>query len=209
VQPKLSLARQASQVQPIDQDLLKAYICYARQRVFPKVTEIDKEKLANFYRDIRAEAFKNEGAPMTARHIESIVRLSEANARLELRSHVITKDLDNAISLMLESFIQSQKYQVAEEIRRKFRRYISQATPLAEQFVNLLQKLFSNRTEAVRLARPGMDEPELDEVDLDMEDVKRELRRQDLDEDEMNNFMREERFRQNYRQDGAKLYRIA
>jgi DNA replication licensing factor MCM2 len=188
---------------------LRAYICYARQRVFPKVSDIDMEKLANFYRDIRAEAFKNEGAPMTARHIESIVRMSEANARMELRSHVTSKDLDNAITLMLESFIQSQKHQVAEELRRKFKRYISQATPTADQIVHLLQKLFRDRTEQLRMSRQGMGEPELDEVDVDMEEVKRQIERQDLDANEMTAFLRTERFRQNFRQDGEKLYRIA
>merc|ERR1719436_805858 len=123
IQPK-RLQKNTSQVQPIEQELLQKYIVYARQRVHPKVTDIDKEKLANFYKDIRAEAFRSGGAPMTARHVDSIVRLAEANARMELRAHVTSKDLDNAISMILESFIQSQKHQVAEELRRKFRRYI-------------------------------------------------------------------------------------
>merc|ERR1711957_86428 len=121
IKPKLQ--QKASFVEPIPQDLLQKYIIYARQRVFPKIMDIDKEKLANFYKDIRAEAFRSGGAPMTARHVESIIRLTEANARLELRQHVTTKDLDNAISTMLESFIQSQKHQVAEELRKRFRRY--------------------------------------------------------------------------------------
>merc|ERR1712032_1207832 len=130
---KPRIAQQANTVQPIDQDLLMKYIVYARTRVHPKCADIDKEKLANFYKDIRAEAFRSGGAPMTARHVDSIVRLAEANARLELRQHVTSKDLDNAISVMLESFIQSQKHQVAEELRQRFRHYIAQATPTADQ----------------------------------------------------------------------------
>merc|ERR1712203_670622 len=64
-------------------------------------SDIDKDKLANFYKDIRAEAFRSGGAPMTARHIESIIRLSEASARIELRQHVNSKDLDFARSIRL------------------------------------------------------------------------------------------------------------
>jgi len=71
----------------IDQDLLRKYIIYARQRVKPQVSDIDKEKLATFYQEIRQKAFNSGGAPMTARHIESIVRLTEASAKIELRQH--------------------------------------------------------------------------------------------------------------------------
>merc|ERR1711988_1111928 len=104
-------------------------------------SDVDKEKLATFYKDIRQEAFRNGGAPMTARHIESIIRLAEASARMELRQHVQGKDLDFAISIMLESFIQSQKHAVAEEMRKKFRQYITQSVPLADQFMALLERL--------------------------------------------------------------------
>lgn len=35
--------------------------------VFPKMTDVDSEKLASFYSEMRAEAFRTGGAPMTAR----------------------------------------------------------------------------------------------------------------------------------------------
>lgn len=69
------------------QELLKQYIVYARQRVFPKMTDVDSEKLASFYSEMRAEAFRTGGAPMTARHMDSLIRLAEASARIELRHH--------------------------------------------------------------------------------------------------------------------------
>merc|ERR1719468_1211839 len=59
VQPRLQQQQQAAGVQPIPQDLLQKYIVYARQRVHPKVADIDWEKLANFYSDIRAESFRS------------------------------------------------------------------------------------------------------------------------------------------------------
>lgn len=39
------------------------------------------------------------------RHIESIIRMSEANARMHLREIVRDEDVNLAISVMLEGFI--------------------------------------------------------------------------------------------------------
>jgi DNA replication licensing factor MCM2 len=182
---------------------LKKYIIYGRQRVKPQLSDIDKEKLATFYKDIRQEAFRTGGAPMTARHIESIIRLAEASARMELRQHVQAKDLDFAISIMLESFIQSQKHAVAEELRKKFRVYISQATPLSDQFVRLLERLFRDKAEDLRLQ--GHDVPAAD-ISVAMTDVVSSIERHDLDMTEAMQFMRSERFRQNFHLEGEVLY---
>merc|ERR1719253_2129420 len=206
VKPKMEM--KSSHVEPIDQELLKNYIVFARKNVFPKITNIDKEKLANFYKLIRSEAFKSGGAPMTARHVESIIRMAEANARIELRDHVLPKDLDNAIAMMFESFSQSQKHQVAEELRQKFRRYISQATPAADQIVTLLEKLFKDRTEQMRLSRPGGAAPEIAEVAVDMEEILRQVERADIELEEVNNFMRTPRFRHHFRVEDDRVYRV-
>jgi DNA replication licensing factor MCM2 len=206
IQPKLQ--QKASHVEPIDQELLKNYIVFARKNVFPKITSIDKEKLANFYKQIRAEAFKSGGAPMTARHVESIIRMAEANARMELREHVMPKDLDNAIAMMFESFSQSQKHQVAEELRQKFRRFINHATPAADQIVTLLEKVFRDRTEQLRLSRPGGAAPEIAEVAVDMAEVVRQVERADIELDEVHNFMRTPRFRTSFRVEDDRVYRV-
>lgn len=192
----------------IDQSLLQKYIIFARQKCHPEVSDIDQEKLASFYKDIRAEAFRQGGAPMTARHIESIIRMAEANAKLELRQHVTSKDLDNAIGLMLDSFIQSQKHQVAEELRKKFKRYIASATPLYEQFMKLLERLFRDKAEEIRLSRPGGEAPLAAEVPVDMETVAIQMEREDLDIEQAKDFMRSERFQRNFRTEGNNLYQI-
>merc|ERR1719305_1870544 len=132
---------------------------------------------------------------MTARHVDSIVRIAEAHARMELRQHVLGKDLDNAIGVVLESFIQSQKHQVAEELRQKFKRYIAKATPSSDHFMNILTKLYRDKLEQLRLSRPGTSIPEASEVP----DVVRQIERQDLEIEEAHNFMRAARFQQNFR----------
>merc|ERR1719253_1770441 len=205
-QPKLS--QKSSHIEPIDQELLKNYIIFARKHVFPKITNIDKEKLANFYKLIRAEAFKSGGAPMTARHVESIIRICLRHARMELREHVLPKDLDNAIGMMFESFSQSQKHQVAEELRQKFRRFINHATPAADQVMTLLEKVFRDRTEQLRLSRPGGVAPEIAEVGVDMEEILRQVERADIELEEVNNFMRTPRFRHHFRVEDDRVYRV-
>jgi len=200
-------AQQKSHIQIIDQDLLKKYIVYARTRVFPKLTHVDSEKLASFYAEMRGEAFKAGGVAMTARHMDSLARLSEANARLELRNHVNSKDIDNAIAVMLESFIQSQKHQVAEELRKKFKRYIAQAAPLADQVFQVLEKLFKEKTIQVQLSKPGQ-EMELDKVPVDMAELVNALEQADLDITEGTNFMQTPRFHNDFRVEDEKIYRV-
>lgn len=206
IQPRLQ--QQASAIQPIDQDLLQKYIVYARTRVHPKLRDIDNEKLANFYKDLRAEAFRSGGAPMTARHMDSLMRITEAFARMELRDYVTEKDVDNAMSVMLESFIQSQKHQVAEELRKKFRRYISQATPMADQFMNMFEKLFKEKVRSMQLRQGAGAEPvEQSTVGVPMEDVLRQIEAQELDLEQANIFMRTERFSKTFRLEGENLMR--
>jgi len=204
IQPRIQ--QKASHVEPIDQELLKNYIVFARKNCFPKLTNFNKEKLADFYRQIRQEAFKTGGAPMTARHIESIIRIAEANARIELREHVLPKDLDHAIGVMFESFLQSQKHQVAEELRQKFRRFLNVATPAAEQIVNLLEKMFRDRTDQLRLSRGAV--PEISSVAIDMSEVVRQAEKADIELDEIHNFMRSARFRSHFQVQEEKIYQV-
>lgn len=48
--------------------------------------------------------------PMTVRHVESTIRMAEANAKMHLRDFVTTEDINMAIQVMLDSFISAQKF---------------------------------------------------------------------------------------------------
>ncbi|KAK1349753.1 MCM DNA helicase complex subunit [Hamiltosporidium tvaerminnensis] len=108
----------------LSQEFLKKYILYARNNVKPILKEIDLEKITNLYSDLRKESISSGGIPITARHIESIVRMSESFCRMGLRSIVSQEDIDQAISVVLDSFIGSQKYSVMKNLKRKFRKYL-------------------------------------------------------------------------------------
>ena len=131
---------------PIDQELYKKYILYARLHVNPTISEVDQDKLARFYMEIRREAAANQGVAMTVRHMESMIRMAEANARMELCDFVTDKDVDQAIATMLETFIQTQKHSVAERLRRKFEAtYITSVTAHADLLHFLLKKLLKKK----------------------------------------------------------------
>jgi len=59
-----------------------------------------------------------QGVPIAVRHIESMIRMAEAHARMHLRSFVIEDDVDMAIRVMLESFISTQKFGVQKALQK-------------------------------------------------------------------------------------------
>lgn len=112
-------------VELIPQDMLRKYIMYAKSSVAPKLANIDKDKISQLYVDLRKESMASGGMPIALRHLESIVRLSEAHARLHLREYVREDDINAAISVMLESFFTSQKYAVMRNLRKHFHKYLA------------------------------------------------------------------------------------
>lgn len=46
----------SSDVPPIPQELLRKYIIYAKERVRPKLNQMDQDKVARIYSDLRKES---------------------------------------------------------------------------------------------------------------------------------------------------------
>ena len=130
---------------PISQELLKKYIMYARQFVRPQLSDVDQEKITRFYAELRQESAKNGGIQIAVRHIESLLRMSEAFARMHLRDHVRETDIDLAIEVLLQSFLQSQKHGVAANLSKRFKKYLGKSEEPIELIFNLLNKLFRER----------------------------------------------------------------
>merc|ERR1711957_957850 len=89
----------------------------------PRLNDIDKEKVTNFYAKIRKESSAVGGIPIAVRHIESVLRMSEAHAKMHLRDYVRTDDIDFAINMLLDSFLQSQKASVGRALSKKFEQF--------------------------------------------------------------------------------------
>ncbi|TYG79317.1 hypothetical protein ES288_D02G129400v1 [Gossypium darwinii] len=109
----------------LSQELLRKYLTYAKLNIFPRFHEKDMAKLTKVYADLRKESSRGQGVPIAVRHIESMIRMSEAHARMHLRQHVTEEDVDMAIRVLLESFISTQKFGVQKALRKSFRQYIT------------------------------------------------------------------------------------
>jgi len=68
------------------------------------------------------------GIQISVRHIESVLRMSEAHAKMHLRDYVRSDDIDVGINMLLESFLQSQKVSVARQLTKKFEQYKTNKT---------------------------------------------------------------------------------
>jgi len=85
---------------PIDADTMRKYISYARQNVFPTLSEEAISAIREFYLQLR-DMGRNEGSyAATHRQLEGLVRLSEASARVRLSDVVEPQDSERAIKLV-------------------------------------------------------------------------------------------------------------
>jgi replicative DNA helicase Mcm len=103
----LNLHREAGTgvVSSIEQGLLKKYISYSK-RLKPVITERVVERFRDFYVKMRTasvEGGEASAVSITARQLESLVRLAEARARSELRDEVTVEDVEAVINLMQRS----------------------------------------------------------------------------------------------------------
>jgi len=87
-------------IAPIPHDLLKKYIKYAKRNCRPFLTHKSKERIKNFYLELRGE-YESEDAIISilARNLDGLVRLSEAYAKMALREKVLKEDVEEIIKL--------------------------------------------------------------------------------------------------------------
>lgn len=102
----------------IPQDLLRKYIMFAREKIRPKLFDLDQEKLARLFADLRRESIATGSIPITVRHLESMIRMAEASAKIHLREYVRGDDVDLAISVMVGSFVSAQKTSIKRTLER-------------------------------------------------------------------------------------------
>jgi len=57
----------------IPQEVLKKYIIFARKFIHPKLNDVEKDKIKQFYADIRKYSSQVGGIPISVRHIESML----------------------------------------------------------------------------------------------------------------------------------------
>ncbi|KNE70898.1 hypothetical protein AMAG_14993 [Allomyces macrogynus ATCC 38327] len=138
----------------IPQDQLKKYIMYARDKVTPKLHQMDENKVSRLYGELRRESLQTGSIPITVRHLDSMIRVAEAHARMYLRDHVRADGIDMAISVMINSFIPSQKYTVMRTLHKSFVKYIRHHRDSDELLLFCLNELVREAVrEAVRMCQ--------------------------------------------------------
>jgi len=90
----------------IDRDLMKKYIIYAK-RLKPKITNEAGLFLRKRFLELRTLQKEDDPIPITARQLESLIRLSQAHARALLKTEVDVEDAEMAIKVLTESLRQT------------------------------------------------------------------------------------------------------
>lgn len=166
---------QASAV-PVDpeilpQDLLKKYITYAKLNVFPRLHDSDMDKLTHVYAELRRESSHGQGVPIAVRHIESMIRMSEAHAKMHLRQHVIQEDVDMAIRVLLDSFISTQKFGVQKALQKSFRKYMTFKKDYNKLLLHLLRELVKNALHFEEIVN-GTSSRFITQIDIKIEELR-------------------------------------
>jgi len=140
----------SEKIETISQEMLRKYIMYSRRYVVPKLGDVNKNKITHFYAELRKESDIQGGIQIAVRHLESIIRISEAHAKMHLRDHVWNDDVDVAIKIMLESFLQSQKYSIARSLRKKFSHYLTAQEDGNQLLNNILNRMLREQTQYLK-----------------------------------------------------------
>ncbi len=90
---------------PINLESMRKYIAYAKQAIHPKLTPGAIEEIRDFYVNLRNTTTVGEvegvkPIPISARQLESLVRLAEGSARVRLSTKVTRTDARKSIAIM-------------------------------------------------------------------------------------------------------------
>eukprot|EP01006_Ploeotia_vitrea_P029014 TRINITY_DN61631_c1_g1_i1.p2 TRINITY_DN61631_c1_g1~~TRINITY_DN61631_c1_g1_i1.p2 ORF type:complete len:354 (-),score=62.50 TRINITY_DN61631_c1_g1_i1:1888-2949(-) len=185
-------------VSQIPQDLLKKYIQYAKSTCRPSLSSIDKNQIVQLYKDLRRESQLGCGVVMSVRHLESILRLAEAHARMFLRQTVQEVDTNAAIRLFLKCFIKTQKHQQKTRLERNFQKYLGKEKGASVVLLHILKNKWKLYT-ATFMQKKGLYNPA--EVKLPISDVIDEAEQYGLHKKDVMALFRTKDFKQDFEHD--------
>merc|ERR1719287_335659 len=85
---------------PLDSNLFRRYVAFAKRYVFPVLTDESAELLSKNYMDLRNQGGSRDVITATPRILESLIRISESLAKMELREEVRAADVEEAVRLI-------------------------------------------------------------------------------------------------------------
>jgi len=84
----------------IDPELFRKYVAFAKRWVHPEINDAAAQSLIKNYTDLRNQGGSREVITATPRILESLIRISESLAKMELREEVTEADVDEAVRLL-------------------------------------------------------------------------------------------------------------
>jgi len=84
----------------VDPDLFRRYVAFAKRWVHPKMDDAAAASLVKNYAELRNQGGSSEVVTATPRILESLIRISESLAKMELREVVTLADVDEAVRLL-------------------------------------------------------------------------------------------------------------
>jgi DNA replicative helicase MCM subunit Mcm2 (Cdc46/Mcm family) len=90
---------------PMPPVCLRKYVAYARRYCHPVLSPAAAAVLQDFYLDLRQKHGDDDTTPITTRQLESMVRLAQARAKIDLREIVTRSDAVDVIQLMRRSLL--------------------------------------------------------------------------------------------------------
>ncbi|KAL6761861.1 minichromosome maintenance protein 2 [Haematococcus lacustris] len=135
----------------LPQDLLRKYLTYAKQHCQPQLQQADYDRIQKVYTELRKAAAQSHGMPIAVRHLESLIRMSEAHAKMHLREYVAEDDINAAIRQLVGSFIQTQKFSVHKTLERRFRAFLTHSSDYQQLLLSLLRGLLADAQRNARL----------------------------------------------------------
>ncbi|XP_062270636.1 DNA replication licensing factor MCM2 [Scomber scombrus] len=142
--------------------------------VHPKLNQMDQDKVARIYSELRKESMATGSIPITVRHIESMIRMAEAHAKIHLRDYVVEDDVNMAIRVMLESFIDTQKFSVMRSMRKTFSRYLAFRRDNNELLLFILKQLVAEQV-AYQRNRYGAQNDTIEVPEKDLHEKARQI----------------------------------
>lgn len=90
----------------IDPNIFKKYVAYARQNIRPVLSPEASDIILKYYVELRDLGRKNRSFTATPRQLEGFIRLSEASAKIKLKTVIEASDAQRAIRIFKTSLEQ-------------------------------------------------------------------------------------------------------
>jgi replicative DNA helicase Mcm len=89
----------------IERDFLRKYVAYVKKNCQPQLTEEAAEEIKKFYLEMREKSAEGP-VSITFRQYDSLIRMAESSAKIQLREKITVDDALRAITLMKASLRQ-------------------------------------------------------------------------------------------------------